>query len=975
MAVRPALTGAFAPSRVTRRLAVLGAIAMLLALAPAIATGATGTQGRGSDPAHPEGQQEKAANYDSRQDAGSQRILQKRSALNAARPAAGVASLRKQLGRQGIVSIDPLTGTARAVQRLDGFLTGPSTASARSIALAYVRNHPDVFGLSATEVKQLRLRKDYVDIAGTHHLSFIQTVRGVPVFGNGLKANVARNGRLINVVGSPIAALPSGAAAAPAVSAARARSIAAEDVSLTAKRTSATARSDARRTTTFGNGDRAELVYFQTVGSLRLAWQVISAPSSNSMYLTVVDGATGRVLYRRSLVQQDSGLVWDYYPGASRGGSQISRNLTTPGWLPNNSPRLAGNTAHVYSDVNDDNVANPSEEVGPSGTRQFNYPFQNFNSLGAPCSAAFPCSWNPDVPNSWQVNRAQNAVQVFYLIGKFHDHLRAAPIGFTRSAGNFEAVDGDAIQGESDDGANTAGGLPDGLHVDNANMATPPDGIPPRMQMFLFHQPPLASGDPFLPSNGGDPADIVYHEYTHGLSNRLVVDALGNSTLGSVQAGSMGEAWSDWYALDFLVDQGFERDTATEGELIVGKYVEFGGQNLIRTQPIDCAVGSTSPQCPGTPGGGPGGYTYGDFGHIIGVPEVHADGEIWVETLWDLRKVLGSRLTESLVTRAMELAPSNPSFLDMRNSILQADQVVNGGKANKKVWQAFAHRGMGFFAAAVDGDDSAPVEDFSLPPAPNTPTGSLTGRVLDQDTGAPVAGILVGFGGHASGFPGDFAALTNASGVYTINGIFPGTYPGVFARGAGYDRQAVTLSIASRVQVKNWALRRDWAALSGGGQVVAFNGPDFTVFGCGPTGAIDQSLGTGWGSTSDFVNGVETPKFVTVRLPVPVDVSEIAIDPGNTCGDGGSASTGDFRLETSTDGVTFTLASSGRFGVADRHRLNSVPLNAGTTDNVQFVRFTMVSTQLVEAGGTCPGNFSACQFMDMSELEVFGAAS
>src|SRR5262245_47526269 len=284
MAVRPALTGAPAPSRATRRLAVLGAFAMLLALVPAIASGATGAKGRGSDAARPEARQDKAAYYDSRQDAGSQKILQQRSAVNAAEPASGVATRRKQLGRQGIVSIDPLTGTARAVQRLDGFLTGPSAATAQLIALAYVRSHPDVFGLSAAEVSRLQLRKDYVDIAGTHHLSFIQAVSGVPVFGNGLKANVARNGRLINVVGSPIAALPTGAAAAPGGSAVRARDIAAEDVALTAKRTSVTSRSDARRTATFGNGDRAQLVYFQTVGSLRLAWQVISAPSSNSMY-------------------------------------------------------------------------------------------------------------------------------------------------------------------------------------------------------------------------------------------------------------------------------------------------------------------------------------------------------------------------------------------------------------------------------------------------------------------------------------------------------------------------------------------------------------------------------------------------------------------------------------------------------------------------------------------------------------------
>ena len=90
-----------------------------------------------------------------------------------------------------------------------------------------------------------------------------------------------------------------------------------------------------------------------------------------------------------------------------------------------------------------------------------------------------------------------------------------------------------------------------------------------------------------------------------------MVDASGNSTLGNVQAGSMGEAWSDWYALDFLVGEGFERDTATPGELIVGKYVEAGGQNLIRTQPLDCPVGASATACPGTPGAGSGGYATG----------------------------------------------------------------------------------------------------------------------------------------------------------------------------------------------------------------------------------------------------------------------------------------------------------------------------------------------------------------------------
>ena len=51
--------------------------------------------------------------------------------------------------------------------------------------------------------------------------------------------------------------------------------------------------------------------------------------------------------------------------------------------------------------------------------------------------------------------------------------------------------------------------------------------------------------------------------------------------------------------------------------------------------------------------------------------------------------------TLSLVTRAMELSPANPSFLDMRNTILAADMGVHNGKDQSKIWQVFAARGMG----------------------------------------------------------------------------------------------------------------------------------------------------------------------------------------------------------------------------------------------------------------------------------------
>ncbi|HEX5199533.1 MAG TPA: M36 family metallopeptidase [Actinoplanes sp.] len=943
----------------TRRVGTAAAGVVLLAgllpaaaqAAPDPARGATG-----ADDLH----QKRRADYDSRQNITAKAAAQPTAALSralvAAPSATAVQSLRNQLGVQGIIDIDRATGTPRRVAKLDGFLTGPSRKKPARIALDYIAAHPDVFGLSRADLDSLELRQDYVDIAGTHHLSWVQVADGVPVFGNGLKAHVAKDGRLIQVDGAPLPSLPSAAGAAK-LTAAGARAAAVKDVFGTS---AATVTKSAAGTTTFSDKGTAKQVWFQTAAGPRLAWQTVVVDEG---YVHVIDAATGEVLYRHSTIASDTADVWENYPGAPRGGKQHKVDITK--WLPNNARMLSGNVAHVYSDVNDNNRADAAEEVGPSGLHKWSYPFVDFNDeVGGLCSAAYPCSWDPATPNSWQVNRKQNAVQLYTLLGTWHDHLEAAPIGFTRAAGNFEARDGDAVQGQAMDGANTADGLPDDDHIDNANMNTPPDGIPPTMQMYL-----LSPGPGSIAGNTGDEADVVFHEYTHGLSNRLVVDAAGNSTLSDVQGGAMGEAWGDWYGWDYLVAKGLEKDTAKPGEVLVGKYWQAGG--TIRSEALDCTVGASATVCPGTSRAGSGGYTYGDYGKISSRgPEVHADGEIWAQTLWDLRGAVGSKKAQALVTRAMELSPGNPSFLDMRNSILAADLVVGKGKDQKKIWKVFAGRGMGYFAAAIDGDDAQPVEDFSMPPSANTPRGTLTGKVTDQDTGGAVSGLTVAFGGHASGFAGDYRATTAADGSYQISGIIPGTYAKVYARGGGYDMVVKTLSINSGTKVENWSVRKDWAASSGGGAVVSFTGPDYTPYGCGPGAMIDQSQISGWGSD---VGG----QTITIRLSGAVDVSELVINPSATCGDDISAGTGGYRVETSVDGTTWVLGASGSFP-AFTTTPTPVALAAGTGDGIGYVRFTMLTSQGQDAG-LCPAGqpptVSGCVFLDSTELAVYGPAA
>jgi extracellular elastinolytic metalloproteinase len=891
-------------------------------------------------------------NYDARHDPAVTGMLDAKAAMLAAKPSAAVSNMRAALGEQGIVDVDPLTGTPRQVAKLDGFLTGPSKKPAVQVARDYLKAHADLFGVDPATLKP---RRDYVDIDGIHHLSFLQQVGSVPVFGNGIRADVARNGALIQMTGSPVRQMPAGLAAAK----------------LTGDQALDTARRDARETRSTAS-DKAQLVAFPTAGGLRLGYQTLTMQSG---YLHVVDAETGRILYRQSLTDNDAGpdaLVWDNYPGAPAGGKQ--RRVSLGRWVSPYAKNLTGNSAHVFSDLNDNDVADAGEEVGQSSPGHFTYPLKEFT--GPLCSAQYRCTWDPNVAFSWQPNRAMDAAQLLYFTSVFHDHLLAAPIGFTRAAGNFETRDGDPVQVNDLDGANTDNGFPDGNHVDNANMSTPPDGTPPTMQMYL--QPAAKTTpeeDPYVPSDVGNEASSVYHEYTHGLSNRLVVDAAGVSTLNGPQSGAMGEAWSDWYAYDYLQSVGLEKDTGKPGELVVFEY-STAGANTIRTEPLDCPVGAPATVCPGTPTAGPGGYTYGDFGRISRRgPEVHADGEIWAQTLWDLRAALGVKLTESLVTRAMELSPADPSYLDMRNSILLADQVVAGGRHQRDIWKVFANRGMGFFAATVDGSDTAPVEDFSVPPAPGSAKGSISGTVTDQGSGRPTAGVAVTFGGHSSGFAGSYAAVTDANGHYQIKSIFTGTYQKVAASGSGFERQVKTVTVTRTPNIVDWTVRRDWAASQGGAQLADFNGEDNSGFGCGPGQAIDMSQGTGWSTDSVITSGTAIqPRFITIQLPATVNLTSIEINPTGNCGDDPSASTGDYQVETSPDGNAWTVAAAGHFGPANRDKMNPVALSAGSA-GVRFVRYTMLGTQVADEGGSCPSQFSGCSFVDSVEVGVYGAAA
>jgi hypothetical protein len=201
------------------------------------------------------------------------------------------------------------------------------------------------------------------------------------------------------------------------------------------------------------------------------------------------------------------------------------------------------------------------------------------------------------------------------------------------------------------------------------------------------------------------------------------------------------------------------------------------GVKVDRTEPMDCKVGQSTTLCTGGSTSHRGGYTYRDYGKVIGFPEVHGDSEIWSQTLWQLRRNLGSSKSESLVTRAMELAPGNPSFLDMRNAILLADTSVYQGQDHATIWKVFAARGMGFFAGSIGGGDSSPGADTHLPPAAPVLT-TITGHVSDSSGPVKNAVVRLAFQGSGAVNP---SAVTAANGTYQIDGVIAGTYPKIVA--------------------------------------------------------------------------------------------------------------------------------------------------------------------------------------------------
>ena len=595
-----------------------------------------------------------------------------------ARDARSVDAVRRGSGSASLpwatVRLEAQHGV-RSVIRYGGYLSGPH-ADVRE----FLRVHAGLLGLDPRHLDNLVPVQDYATRHnGSRHVFLRQLDHGRTVYGSLLKVTLDRDNRVVAVGG---AYFPEASAAGnPAVSADRAVLVAARSIGARPARAlhAISMRSGPSRLTTFHNTIAtllrwpgpltAELVTYATAPAhpARLAWKTL-VESDRGWFEVVVDARSGKVLSRRSYAAYaPEGNVYTVaHPdlGSQHIVSFVGAAFDNAGWVSGTT--TAGNNANVYEDLNNDDVAEYQPQTPPLGDpayQHFDYTFTN----------ALATSAGTDITT----DRNAAVTQAFYWINFLHDYYYG--LGFDEQAGNFQ-----------DDNFGRGGISGDGMLVEVHN------GFTANPETSNTQTPPLQHPRMELEVNGiydgAMDEDLISHEYTHGVSNRLLNgEATGGGLPFGPQTWALGEGWSDFMS------------TSITDDPIAGEYICGHPPTGCPLYPYDASPLVYSDLCTLTNGG----------------CEPHRDGEIWTAALWDIRKALGRNQTEQLVIDGMKnTTPARASFLDARDGILAADMIDSGGANQCLLWHAFAAREMGLSA-------STPDDQLTVTPATDVPAGCV----------------------------------------------------------------------------------------------------------------------------------------------------------------------------------------------------------------------------------------------------------
>ncbi len=649
----------------------------------------------------------------------------------------------RALGTPETIGTDPLRHSA---------LTSLHGSSRVETLRAFMREFPDLYGIPAADVPDLATEADERSAENSlAFVRFVQRIHDLPVFQAEVAAAFDARDMLVHTVGNLAADLDPGTLARdtgdPRVLAvAAAAAIGVDIASAELAYMHEPGRDVSLAIDAFVAPVRAQALYFPIEpGVARLAWRFTFWQPATA-WTVIVDADDGRLLWRKQLVEhQTQPVTYAIYSGnspAEFAPSQVpqSPNGAQPSMLNRSQEILIGNeepnTFNNLGWITDgnnttagNNVIAGLDRVAPDGLDTNGIPsgsgFRVFQPLynpapGNPAPGAEPASPNyPPTLSTYQIGAIVNA---FYWSNRFHD--RTYRLGFTEQARNFQVsnfgrggLGNDRVRAE----------IQDTEDVNNANFATPADGQEPRMQMFLWTDPTPAR-------DGSLDRQILVHELSHGLSNRLIGNADG---LGETQPRGLGEGWSDFFALTLFASA----SSGTTGRYPLAAYSMYqrgstGTNNYyygIRRYPYALISSTGGPEHrPHNP------LTFADIdpdqilindgayprdpadtGSPGSATSVHKIGEVWASALLEGRARIIERLGFAdgnarmlqIVVNAMRLTALEPDLIDARDAVLAAAQAM-GGSDLIDLWQGFAVRGMG---ADASTDGVHVVESFDIP--------------------------------------------------------------------------------------------------------------------------------------------------------------------------------------------------------------------------------------------------------------------
>jgi hypothetical protein len=442
----------------------------------------------------------------------------------------------------------------------------------------------------------------------------------------------------------------------------------------------------------FENAIPAHLLLFDHPSGPRLAWYAVyTFRQYADQYAVIIsaDARPGEILYARQTLHQAAAQarVYEFSPGiADRIQMTWPRPLADYPVMP--TAPLSGFPADWVES---------NETIGNSTRATLN--FTTTTLQATPGSA--PADFDPALP----FGDDQKLLNIFYFCNYMHDFLYI--LGFDEAAGNFQDVNFTHTGGGGDPvSARAHSGPVNGT----ANMSTAADGLPPVMNMGLVTR---------TDRHTAFDADVVFHEYTHGLTNRLVGGTRQGHTLDAPQSRGLGEGWSDYFAL--TIQNFFRARGNTPEKTAIGDWV-VNSPGGIRTALYDDAY--------------PSGY--GDVASfprnpLTRLPDEHRTGEVWCAALMMMTRLIraalrndadGYRLAWTMVVDGLKLTPANPSFLQARDAILLAVDHLRDQRrippathqsVVKAAWQAFAHFGMGSHASSGDAGFDAITADTTVP--------------------------------------------------------------------------------------------------------------------------------------------------------------------------------------------------------------------------------------------------------------------